>query len=112
MRNAMRPFGQRPSGGLAEVLSLLMGVLNSESHRTLGSEKSADGVEDFPDLTVVLLIPFFQFFEAPGQVLMRRQEFAQFDKSAHDRNVHLNCPSLLSTLESIATPCSVNTNGR
>jgi hypothetical protein len=75
-----------------------MGALNPESHRTLGglgSEKSANRVEYFPDLPVVLLIPFFQFFEAAGQVLMRCQEFAQFDESTHDRDVHLNCPIAL-----------------
>jgi hypothetical protein len=66
--------------------------------------KFTNGIEDYFELGIVL---FLQGYEFSIQVCMRGKHPAQPDKSAHDLDVDLDRPGLLSTLESIATPCSV-----
>ena len=62
-----------------------------------------DGVEDHLELRVVFL---FQGLQLTGQVRMGSQNPAQTDKGSHDL-----CAAIAlgewSTLESMATPCSV-----
>jgi hypothetical protein len=61
------------------------------------------------NLTVVQLNRFLQFGELLDQVARSRQQLPYANKCAHDLNVNATAVGDLSTLESMATPCSVKT---
>jgi len=46
-----------------------------------------------------------------SQVAVCGKQFSQLDEGAHDGNIDLSGTLTMHTPDSIATPCSVNTNG-
>src|SRR5208282_3612014 len=68
-----------------------------------------DGCEYRLKSGVVFALHFLDF---SPQLLVCGQHTSQLHKRAHDRDVHLHGAVTPKTLESMATPCSVNAYGR